>query len=1131
MVDKLSSKRYKPIEIPLEDKNNSQKLSIDLIGYNKKILEIGTSTGYVTRILREHKNIITGIEIDEDAALIASQYCNRMIIGDVEALDFEKNFESSSFDVILCGDILEHLVNPRNLLIKLKKYLKDEGYLVVSLPNFLHGDVLLNLFNGDFRYEPVGLLDETHLRFFGLKNIYRLFTECGYRITNLQTTNIPIGATELKMDNLKVPKELLKFIELLPNSNVYQFVFTAQPSTKIENQEFETIDLENLVDVSIAYPIRKIRSEFEKKLNEKETIIETQQNSLEDLMNKEENNRSLVSSLQQELKNRVEEVYQMNQREIPHLKGEITELSHQLNQREIELDSKTAMLQSIQMSATWNMLMGFQRQEKLIFPQGTIRRRYYEIGIRGLRILSTEGLWGLGFRIKRLFLSEFVYHHKTNRLPVLETNIIGMANNMPISLDKPLVGSFVSPVDNLDEIMILTATYRRFNSNLHMIIREGSPEAPPIRFVLLPAGDIQDNNFSSFRFAPIKHSSKKRYFFDIQSEKTPAAAIWFNPSGVTRDVKLFADGNLISGMISFKCFSNTFLPTPYSAWILRNEPDENILEEMKEDVTQLRYKPLISIITPVWNTDEMWLRMAIESVRNQVYTNWELCLIDGGSTKEYVKKLLEDYALKDSRIKVKYLSENLGIAGNSNEALTLASGEFIGFLDHDDELAPFALFETVKLLNQNPLLSYIYSDEDKIDEKGNRCDPFFKPGWSPDLFLACNYLCHFSLIRKAVIEGIGGFRYGYDGSQDYDLFLRITEKLQTSEIVHIPKILYHWRIIPESASSSTTAKPYAYVAAKSALADSMNRRSIAIEEVVDGFWLGSYRIRYTIQSNPKVSIIIPSKDNVDVLSRCIQSIFDKTSYSNYDIIIIDNQSEQQKTLDYYETLKKNSCVRISFYKGPFNFSGINNFAVGLCESPYLLFLNNDTEIITPEWLDAMLEHAQREGVGAVGALLIYPNDTIQHAGLIIGNPFIAINAHKHLPAQHFGYFGRAKEIQNFSAVTGACLLMRKKLFLEIGGFDEGLGIAYNDVDLCLRLREKGYLIVFTPFAQLYHHESYSRGFEDTPEKKKRFADEVKIMRERWDSTINKGDPFYSPNLTLTKEDFSIKWEAEEYERS
>lgn len=580
----------------------------------------------------------------------------------------------------------------------------------------------------------------------------------------------------------------------------------------------------------------------------------------------------------------------------------------------------------------------------------------------------------------------------------------------------------------------------------------------------------------------------------------------------------------------FNCFKDSLifyikyrkkLASDYEIYLRLNEINSSVIDDMKKCAKNFEYNPKISIIAPVYNPDVAWIKAAIESVINQAYSNWELCLADA-STKNGVKRCLEAYAKKDSRIKVKFLPQNKGISGNSNEALSLATGEFIGLLDHDDELSLDALYEVVKHLQTNHDADMIYSDEDKINLNGKRSDPFFKPDWSPDMFLTHNYLCHFSVIRKNLVDKVGGFRSKCEGSQDYDLFLRTSEL--SKNIGHIPKILYHWRVVPGSAADSVSEKPYALIASKVALKDAITRRKIDAE-ILDGLFPNSYRTKYKISGNPKVSIIIPTKDKVDILKTCIKSILAKTDYPNYEILIIDNQSKEEATFDYYNEIRSNPAIKIVEYKLPFNFSAINNFAVSLVDSDYITLLNNDTEIISTEWLAAMLEHAQRKEVGAVGAKLLYTCNTIQHAGVIIGiigNPPIGGHAFRHLPASSLGYFGRIQHVHNVSAVTAACMMLRKDVFKEVGGFNENLAVAFNDVDLCLKIREKGYLIVYTPYAELYHHESLSRGYEDTPEKQERFWREVKYTRDRWGKIIDEGDPYYNPNLTLSKEDFSIR---------
>jgi GT2 family glycosyltransferase len=472
---------------------------------------------------------------------------------------------------------------------------------------------------------------------------------------------------------------------------------------------------------------------------------------------------------------------------------------------------------------------------------------------------------------------------------------------------------------------------------------------------------------------------------------------------------------------------------------------------------------------PVFNVAETWLRQAITSVTRQLYANWELCVVDDASSDPHVRMVIEEYAAKDPRIKPVFAMTNAGIAMASNAGLQAASGAFVALLDHDDELAPEALLEVAKLLNHRPELDLIYTDEDKIDRDGNRCDPASKPGWSPDLLLSMNYICHLTVVRTTRLNRLGGFRAGFDGSQDYDLVLRVTE--QADKIAHIPKVLYHWRKIPGSAAESFAAKPQASTAVRRAFGEALGRRGV--DGSVDMVSHGRYRVRYAVPEHPLVSIIIPTKDRIDLLSRCLESIQSKTAYRKYKILVIDNNSEETATRRYFFEIAARHVV-VS-YPPPFNWAAINNFASRRATGAYLLFLNNDVEAIEPEWLEALLEPAQRKDVGAVGAKLLFPNHTIQHAGAVLGIGGVCGHAFKGLPGDTPGYLDHAKAVRNDSAVTGACLMTRRDVFQSVGGFDEQLRVAFSDIDFCLRVRDKGCLIVYTPCAALYHHESATRG--------------------------------------------------------
>jgi O-antigen biosynthesis protein len=558
----------------------------------------------------------------------------------------------------------------------------------------------------------------------------------------------------------------------------------------------------------------------------------------------------------------------------------------------------------------------------------------------------------------------------------------------------------------------------------------------------------------------------------------------------------------------------------YDYWITQNTPTDEALRNMAKSVRFLAYQPLISVVMPTYNTPERFLRAAIDSVLNQAYPYWELCIADDASTEPHVRRILEDYAAKETRIKLALREQNGHIAAASNSALKLAIGEYVALLDHDDAITPDALYQVVTLLNQHPEADMIYSDEDKWDEQEKRMNPFFKPDWCPDSFLTRMYTCHLGVYRRALVEQVGGFRVGYEGSQDYDLVLRVTE--QTQNIFHLPKILYHWRINAASVASSPDAKPYAYEAAVKAIADALDRRGEGGRVLTNPRYPGTYTIRYAIPKPQLVSIIIPTRDLGSVLDRCLESIFAKSTYPNYEIILIDNGSEEPETLALIKAWKRREGDRFKSYRldVPFNFSTINNYAVAQAKGEYLLFLNNDTEVIEPDWIEAMVEQAQRESIGAVGALLLYPDETIQHAGVVLGIGGIGGHSHKHFPATHPGYFNQVLLTSNYSAVTAACLMCRREVFEAIGGFDEQLSVAFNDVDLCLKMQEKGYQNIYLPHVKLYHHESKSRGYEDTPEKIRRFEKETAVMKRKWNQLLQQ-DPCYNPNLTKEREDFTL----------
>lgn len=551
----------------------------------------------------------------------------------------------------------------------------------------------------------------------------------------------------------------------------------------------------------------------------------------------------------------------------------------------------------------------------------------------------------------------------------------------------------------------------------------------------------------------------------------------------------------------------------YQAWLYKNRLTDSDKENIKKNLKSLDYQPLISILLPVYNVEEIWLRKCIDSVINQYYENWELCIADDASPKSHIKPLLEDYMLKDSRIKVIFREINGHISECSNSALDLANGEFIGLLDHDDELSANALYENIVLLNRYPDADFIYSDEDKIDIEGNRHSPYFKPDWSPDLLLSNMYTCHFGLYRKTIVDKIGGFRKGYEGSQDYDLVLRLTE--HTDKIHHIPKILYHWRTIAESTASGSHVKNYTHYAGKKALKDALSRRGIDGEVLDIENYSNMYYVHYNLKEQPLVSIIIPTRDMSELLDNCLKSIFEKSKYFNFEIVIVDNGSEEESTFKVFDKWvsrfpKKVNILRLDI---PFNYSKLNNEAAGICNGDYLVLLNNDIEVISENWIEEMLGYAQQNRIGAVGVKLLYPDNTIQHSGVTMGLGGVAGHAFRTKSVSDPGYFGGLMVNRNCSVVTAACLMVRKDLYLDVQGLDERLSVAFNDVDFCLKLLNKGYSNVCLNQIKLYHHESKTRGTEDTVEKKARFMSEIDYMVAKWKSYIDV-DPYYNQNLSL-----------------
>ena len=562
-------------------------------------------------------------------------------------------------------------------------------------------------------------------------------------------------------------------------------------------------------------------------------------------------------------------------------------------------------------------------------------------------------------------------------------------------------------------------------------------------------------------------------------------------------------------------------PPSYQKWIRHHLPDRNELEKQKK--TSFGYRPKISFVVPLYKTPEKYLRRLTESFQEQTYSNWELCFSDGSGAQSPLTELLKELTAKDNRIKYVSHEEPLQISENTNSAIEIATGDFIAFADHDDELTPNALFECVKAINEKPQTLVIYTDEDKMSMDGHKFfQPHFKPDYNPDLLCTVNYICHLFVVSRKVIEKVGGLRSEFDGAQDYDFVLRCVEAVKDEEICHIPKILYHWRCHEDSTAENPESKLYAFEAGRRAVQAHYERTGIHAE-VFKGEYLGLYRTKFIRDHDPLISIIIPNKDHIDDLKRCMESIEQKSTYKNYEYIIVENNSTDSATFEYYKKLEaENPKVRMVYWDGVFNYSAINNYGASFAKGEYLLLLNNDTEIINPDCLEELLGYCMRKDVGAVGARLYYEDDTIQHAGVVIGFGGIAGHCFVQQKRGTTGYCHRIICAQDYSAVTAACMMVKKSAFDAVGGLSEELAVAFNDIDFCMKLRKAGYLIVYNPYAELYHYESKSRGLEDTPEKVARFNKEIATFEKKWPEILENGDPYYNPNLTLKSQDFSLK---------
>lgn len=886
-------------------KNNSHTGLASRIKPGQRILELGCSSGQLSKFLKQALNCdVVGVDIDANTLQQATPFCVQTIVADLDSDTWLAEIAGQQFDVILCADVLEHLKNPVAMLSNLKAFLQVESMLLASVPNVAHASIRLELLQGHFDYESLGLLDDTHLHFYTRDGLISMLMQAGYvccdisySIQDLADEAIDQHLANAGLQASDTARELLH----APDAVAYQFIIEARPVQKEQLQSMpQSLVPKPLVSSGVFYA-------------EKQEKIVALDSALFDL----------TAQLQQERKENA------------------------------RLSAEVAQLQQV------------------------LQRTHHKISYRIVRGIK----------------------------------------NIPKTLTRLLA---------------------------------------------------KTNKTGQHKLAD---------FFD------------------------------------------------YDTWLtVHGDVNKQQLSCYQQETKAWQKSPKIAVLMSVYNTDKACLVNAIESVLQQAYENFELCIADNASTANYVREVLQSYRQKDQRVKVIFRKQNEPISVALNSALSLVDADYVALMNHRDLLTPDALYWIAKTILKHPDAQLIYSDEDKIDLQNKRHTPYFKPDWNPELLLSHNYIGHLAVYKTAQTIALGGFDSSFDGVQDYDLTLRYVAQLKPEQIIHIPRILYHWRTIADSTAKGIEKKPDAEAKIIQAVVNALERQQRPAEVSAHKRLQDTVRVRYLLPKVlPLVSIVIPTRNGFHLLYRCIESIFAKTTYANYELIIIDNGSDDLVTLSYLQRLQEDERVSIIRDTSPFNYAILNNKAVAQAKGEVIALLNNDLQVINAGWLDEMISHVVHSEVGAVGAKLYYPDNTIQHAGVIVGLNGVAGHSHKHFPQDSLGYCGRLLLAQNLSAVTAACLLVRKEVFNAVGGFDaQHLSVAFNDVDLCLRIQQKGFFNVWTPYAELYHYESASRGYEDTPEKQARFNKEVDYMQQRWGEGLLQ-DPAYNPNLTLNQEDFSFAW--------
>lgn len=1052
------------LDIDIEN-NTSGSIILRYIKPNSRVLEFGPASGYMTRYMTERLGCqVWCVELDEEMAQIAAAYCQKMIVADIETEEWLQELDGQFFDHIIFADVLEHLREPQQALAKIRAFLGAGGTLFTSIPNVGHNAVIMQLLQDHFRYHPTGILDDTHIRFFTRESIENLLHDVRFIPIKWLGVWAEPQYTEFQEDYHAFPETVQAYLQRRPHAEVYQYITISKRLEDTTEQErkqllpLEGKEVTNGLTNDYCQLYWEKEAAFSEELSVKTPAFYGEDSCVYELaLPQPVSGRLRVDAINHPAVVRIDSIkmYETSKKEKLCLE------SSQDNQYAFLQPGPNMVVLDNETSGYSFLATAEDSHFFLNLPQEVVAQ-HFEIKMslqkesQYLLEQTNQHLYNLKSRLQR---TRQEWRNTQETLEATQTCLVSTQHRL---------------VSTQQELYTVNKDKEYKEWQLAVIKQSRSWRlTKPLR----DAGDIARKG--------------KRILCRMRQEGV--APVW--KEIWRRLVRKTGQGyNPIAA---------------YEEWVVQQRLDHEACSRIVQEMQAFSLRPLFSIIIPVYNVEECWLRKCLDSVLAQLYPYWEVCVADDASTLSHVRSVLEEYAAKDSRIRIAFREENGHISAASNSALELATGEYIALLDNDDELTPEALFENAQLINRCPQVDFIYSDEDKITLDGKYTEPFFKPDWSPDLFRSQMYVGHLCVIRRVLVQEAGGFRLGFEGSQDYDLILRVTEKAK--HIAHIPKVLYHWRKLPTSTAGGFAAKPYAHEAGLLALQEHAERLwGKGACEVQEGDFFFQYKTKFLLPEPPLVSIIIPTKDHAALLSVCIDSILEKSTYPNYEILVLNNNSEEQESFAYFERLAADAAskTRVIDAPIPFNWSKLNNLGIAQAKGDFFVFLNNDIEVISPDWLEWLIGYAARQEVGVCGPLLLYPDGTIQHAGVVMGIGGYADHIYKGMRLEQAqSSFVSPGLTRNVAAVTGACMAVAREKIEKQGGFDESFIICGSDVELCLRLHQGGLCNVYIPQVRLIHHESKSRGSRIP-------ANDFTRSKEAYGQYLRQGDPYYNRNLSL-----------------